>query len=110
MTAEIVIALLGAVAAGALGLWWGERGRRRAAERWAVRGSPDDEAPAATSRVPVREAEDRFLEATEATRKEIVERGMEEARAELKAQGIPVDETRLRKEIERMVDGEDVLE
>jgi len=42
----LALVLCAALAAGALGLWWGERGRRLAAERWAVSGSPLGARPA----------------------------------------------------------------
>jgi hypothetical protein len=93
-----------------LGLYLGERGRRRAAERWAVTGSPDDAAPAATSRVPTREAEDRFLEATDAAKKEAVDRGVVQLMEEARVAGITVDEKQIRRDVEAMMSGEDVLE
>ena len=42
MTYEI-LAFAGWIAAALMaGLWWGERGRRQSAERWAVSGTPDE--------------------------------------------------------------------
>jgi hypothetical protein len=111
LTLEVLMLGLPLAAAGfLLGLYLGERGRRRAAERWAVTGSPDDAAPAATSRVPAREAEDRFLEATEAARKDAVERGVVQLMEEARVAGMTVDEKQIRRDVETMMAGEDVLE
>ncbi len=70
--------ILGALA---FGLYWGERGRRQAAEQYLVSGSPDTTKPRATSMAPAAEAEDRML----AESKEAEEQATERA-----AQGGPV--------------------
>lgn len=97
------------VAALLIGLWWGERGRRRASERYLISGSPDTSAPKAVSMAPAAEAEDRFLrasqEAEEATVKRVADGIMEEA----KAQGIHIDAKKAKADARSMVAGEDVL-
>ena len=109
--AGLLVSMVGWIlAALVLGLWLGERGRRRAAERYAVTGSPDDATPAAVSRAPAQEAEDRFRAAGLAVSQETVDRFFEDAVAQLKAEKIPFDPDQLRREIEsQLMHGEDVL-
>lgn len=59
------------------GLWWGERGRRRAAENWKVAGDPEGKAEAVVT-APSKEAEDRFLEAGLAATEAIVDRMLDD--------------------------------
>lgn len=99
------------VAALMVGLYLGERGRRRAAERWAVTGLPDTGTPPpAVSRVPSAEAEDRFQREAQAYTEEAVERGVQQLLDDAKAAGITVDQKELRRDVERMLSGQDVLD
>lgn len=93
-----------------VGLWWGERGRRQAAERWVVSGSPEEGASGAVSRLPSQEAEDRYIGAMRAAEKETAQRMFVDWRDELRSQGLPVDEKKLRQDVETVLAGEDVLE
>jgi uncharacterized membrane protein YccC len=103
-----------ALAALMTGLWWGERGRRRAAESLRTYGSPTaaDHEPV-TRLLPT--AEERFQQSERASRQaavsqETVERALADARAELDAQGIPYDLAKLRDDIaHHLLWGEDVL-
>lgn len=110
--AETLLAVLGwIVAALMVGLYLGERGRRRAAERWAVTGLPDTGSPPpAVSRVPSEEAEDRFRREAQAFTEEAVERGVAQLLEDAKAAGMTVDQKKLRADVERMLAGEDVLD
>ncbi len=88
-----------------VGLWWGERGRRLAAERLLVHGSPIESAGTPTSgRVP-RDAEDRLEKFSEDT----VERAVSFLRAEAERQGIEgVTDEQLRADALEMLAGRDV--
>ncbi|KKK95116.1 hypothetical protein LCGC14_2676010 [marine sediment metagenome] len=96
----IVAALMG-------GLWWGERGRCRAAERWAITGTPDGK-PKAVSMVPALEAEDRVHASNQEYSEETIERGVEEVMEAAKRQGMPMDEATARREVTALLVGEDV--
>jgi hypothetical protein len=96
----IVAALMG-------GLWWGERGRCRAAERWAIIGTPDG-APKAVSMVPALEAEDRLHASNQEYSEETVKRGVEELMEAAKEQGFPMSEETARREVTALLVGEDV--
>ena len=107
--AVILLAVFSLVAgAFAMGLYFGERGRRKAAERWIVRGSPGEASPA-MSYAPSEEAEDRFEAAGTAYTKEMVQRGVEQLKAEAEAEGLEIDEKQLRRDVETMLSGQDVM-
>lgn len=104
-------ALMAAAVGLALGLWWGERGRRAAAERTATYGTP--EAPRrrrAVSRAPAQEAEDRFFAETAEYKEAAIDQLAEDIMATARAQGISKDKTSARDEAERMLHGVDVFE
>lgn len=84
-----------------VGLWFGERGRRRSAERWAVTGSPHT--PKAVSMAPSKEAEDRFTESVQEYSKETVDRGVKQMMADARTQGIEVSEADIRRDVENML-------
>jgi len=72
-----------------VGLWLGERGRRRAAERLLTFGNPEDGSlKKPVSRAPSGEAEDRFLASATEVSKETVERAVVYLKSEAKRQGI----------------------
>lgn len=96
----IVAALMG-------GLWWGERGRCRAAERWAIIGTPDG-APKAVSMAPAMAAEDRLHASNQEYSEETIERGVKEVMAAAKRQGLPMNEETARREVTQLLVGEDV--
>lgn len=96
----IVAALMG-------GLWWGERGRCRAAERWAITGTPDGK-PKAVSMVPALEAEDRVHASNQEYSEETIERGVKEVMDAAKQQGLPMNEETARREVTALLVGEDV--
>lgn len=98
------------VAALTLGLWWGERGRRRSAERYLVSGTPDTSSRKAVSRLPSQETEDRWRAESDEAQKEAVDRGVAEMMADARAKGITVDPMQLRKDVETMLSGQDVME
>ncbi len=111
VTTAILAALGWIVGALALGLWWGERGRRQSAERLLVTGLPDTGSPPpAVSRVPSGEAEDRFHREAQAYTEEAVDRGVEALLADAKAAGITVDPKEIRRDVEQMLSGSDVLD
>jgi negative regulator of sigma E activity len=97
------------VAALMVGLWLGERGRRKAAEAYLVHGSPTEGPAEPVSRVPV-QAEDRYAQSRLVpVSKETVERFLADAEAQLRAEGIPYDPKQLRHDIEHhLMFGEDV--
>ena len=102
------ILLLGWIVAALMaGLWWGERGRRVAAERWLVSGAPDA-APKAVSMAPSKEAEDRYAESVQEYSKETVDRGVKEMMAQAKLAGVTVSEADIRRDVESMLSGENV--
>ncbi len=107
MNYEILAFVGWIVAALMAGLWWGERGRCRAAERWAIIGTPDG-APKAVSMVPALEAEDRLHASNQEYSEETIERGMEEVMAAAKKQGLPMDQATARREVTALLVGEDV--
>ncbi len=103
-----ILAIVGLVAAALMaGLWFGERGRRVAAERWAVTGSPN--APRAVSMAPSKEAEDRFAESNLEYSKETIDRGVKQLTADAKAAGIDVSEADIRRDVGSMLSGEDAM-
>lgn len=109
MTRDAMIGLLWfgipiAVAAFTLGLWWGERGRRIAAERWVATGSPD--APVAEMVPAPKEAEDRLIEAGQAFEKETIERGVTALLEDAKARGVRLTEDQARKDVRAMLAGD----
>jgi histone H3/H4 len=112
VTIDLLIAAAGWIVAALLvGLWLGERGRRRSAERLLVTGLPDVETPPpAVSRVPSEEAEDRFQREAQAYTDEAVERGTAQLVEDAKAAGITVDRKQIRRDVEKMLSGEDVLD
>jgi hypothetical protein len=91
------------VAALAVGLWLGERGRRRMLERWVASGSPTPP-PRAVVRDQV-EAEDRLLDYEREVSKATVKRMEAAYTAELRARQIPFDPKQLREEIKLMAAG-----
>ncbi len=102
-----ILAIVGLVAAALMaGLWWGERGRRKAAENWVVTGTP--EAPKAVSMAPSKEAEDRFAESVQEYSKESVDRGVAEIMEAAREKGVSISEEDARREVETMFYGEDV--
>ncbi len=104
MMDSVVLGFLGWIfAALMIGLWWGERGRRQAAERYVVFGSPESASAPPSSAVPP-EPEDRWRD----QREEAVEQGVDELRQAYRAQGRPFDEKQLRQEVETMLGGSDV--
>ena len=107
MSAEILYAIGWIAAALAFGLWWGERGRRVAAERWLVSGAPDA-MPKAVSMAPSKEAEDRYAESVQEYSKETVDRGVKEMMAQAKLAGVTVREPDIRRDVESMLSGENV--
>lgn len=110
------VAVAGLVLAALMvGLWWGERGRRIAAERLAVYGTP--QAPLkATSTVPTKthrptqETQDRLEAASTEFSEQAVKSGMEDLRADYLTRGLSVDEERLRREAIQMLSGQDVMD
>lgn len=112
MTACMVaLLIMSVVAAFSLGLYVGERGRRRSVESLLVTGLPDTGSPPpAISRVPSQEAEDRFQRDAQAYTEEAVERGVEQLLDEAKAAGLTVDPKEIRRDVEKMLSGMDVLE
>lgn len=93
-----------------VGLWWGERGRRRTVERWLESGTLDEHAPKAVSRVPAQEMEDRLKATSDEAYHEAVDRGVEQMLADAHAQGYDVDADQIRKDVETMLSGQDVPE
>jgi hypothetical protein len=73
------------IAALAVGLWYGEMQRRRAAERTITYGSPAGSLRKPTSMAPSAEAEDRFLAAVS---EETVVRTAEALKRQAEARGI----------------------
>jgi hypothetical protein len=103
-----LLAFVGWIAAALMaGLWWGERGRCRAAERWAMTGTPD--APKAVSMAPSKEAEDHYAESVLEYSKETEDRGVAEMMAEAKAQDIVLNEADCRRDVRSMLSGESVM-
>jgi hypothetical protein len=110
LTAGLVVALLLAkLAAGVFfGLWWGERGRRLAAERYATTGNPLGpqaqrlaDAPDAEGRALIAgraAAEARFSEAT-------IQKGIVQLQAEAAAAGRPLSPTDARQQALAMLYG-----
>ena len=107
MTPELFAALGWIAAALMAGLWWGERGRCRAAERWAISGTPDE--PKAVSMAPSKEAEDRFQESVLEYSKETEDRGVAELMAEAKDKGIAISEADIRRDVKNMLAGESAM-
>ncbi len=107
MSLDFLAALGWIAAALAIGLWWGERGRRKAAENWVVTGAP--EAPKAVSMAPSKEAEDRFAESVQEYSKESVDRGVQQLMADAKTAGVAISEADARRDVETMLSGEDVM-
>lgn len=106
----MLLELLGWVGAAlCLGLYLGERGRRLSAERYLVTGSPDTRAPKAVSRLPSQEMEDRFRAETDEAYQAAVERGVNALMEEARAKGMVVDAKQIRRDVETMLAGEDVL-
>jgi len=93
--------LVAALAAAALGLWWGERGRRIAAERWAVQGTPDH--PVAKSYHTVPEPETRIAEAVS---EETMERGTKALLDLARGEGVSMTEEQARDHVAFMLEGE----
>lgn len=108
MESAIVQVLGYVLAALMLGLWWGERGRRQAAERYAVTGSPEEGARTAVTRVPP-DPEQRFSASVQEYTNEAVERGVEHLMEQAREQGLHIDRQALRKDVETMLSGQDVL-
>ncbi len=107
MSPDFLAALGWIAAALAIGLWWGERGRRKAAENWAVTGAPD--APKAVSMAPSKEAEDRYAESVLEYSKESVDRGVKQMMADAEAAGVSLNEADARRDVKIMLSGEDAL-
>ena len=114
-TAWFVSTLLGTLgwcaASAMLGLWLGERGRRLAAERLVTFGSPlaPKRAPA-VSQPPAPTAEDRLLAESHAVSEETKDRMFQDFRKyAIDVLGITPDEEQLRKDIELLLSGQDVL-
>lgn len=81
-----------------LGLWWGERGRRLAAERWKVYGTP--EAPqVATVSAPTDAAEGAAPTFSQAA----IDRGAAELEAMMGAEGFNWTKAQYRDEARRML-------
>lgn len=94
-----MIAALGyIVAALVAGLWWGERGRRLAAERWKVQGTP--EKPVARVLPGHTEPEGR-LEAQFS--EETITRGCDNLRTLYTEAGISISEADIRAQVEAML-------
>ena len=111
----LVVALVAAsgwiAAALAAGFWWGERGRRKSVETLLVTGLPEaGTPPPAVSRLPSQEAEDRMQREAQQYTEEAVERGVQQLMADAKAAGLRVDPKDLRRDVEQMLRGNDVLE
>ncbi|KKL62005.1 hypothetical protein LCGC14_2189540 [marine sediment metagenome] len=107
MSYDLLFAIGWIAAALMAGLWWGERGRRVAAERWAITGSPN--APHATSMAPSKEAEDRFAESVLEYSEESVDRGVKQMMADAEAAGVSLNEADARRDVKIMLSGEDAL-
>lgn len=115
MTAgTIVLVLVGylgwILAALMLGLWWGEKGRRHAAERLITFGTPDEGALAKpVSRRPAREAEDRFAEEMAQVSPEVLEKAVTYLKTEAARQGIEgITEEQFQRDALQMLRGESV--
>jgi hypothetical protein len=108
----LIVAFVGWILAALMvGLWLGERGRRAAAERLVVYGSPD--AGAGTqpvSRAPSKEAEDRLRDVEFEFSEETVSRAMADLKVAADAQGLTVSEDQLRNEALRLLGGQSVDE
>jgi len=107
MSPELFAALGWIAAALMAGLWFGERGRRKAAENWVISGAPD--APKAVSMAPSKEAEDRFAESVLEYSKETEDRGVAELMEEARTKGIAVNEADIRRDVRSMLSGESVM-
>ena len=106
MSPELFAALGWIAAALMAGLWFGERGRRKAAENWVISGAPD--APKAVSMAPSKEAEDRCAESVLEYSKETEDRAVADMVAEAKDKGIAISEAELRRDVRSMLSGESV--
>lgn len=90
-----------------IGLWLGERGKRRNAERWATTGHPDGQARA-ESYVPNAEAEDRFIKAGHEAEKQVVDRMMADESLVGPLRKAGMSNKQIRRDLANMVAGNDV--
>lgn len=94
----------------AIGLWWGECGRRRAAERMVTFGTPREDDTQAISRRPAKEAEDRIAAVGSEITEEMVDRVVEDLKKQANAQGIEgVTDEQFREDARLLLAGQDVM-
>jgi hypothetical protein len=101
MILELVTAVSLAVGAGALGLWVGERGRRIAAEKREVYGTPIATPTKGRTLPPATDPEHRAM--TAGFSEETIERGIASIMAEARRQGRPMDPLEARNVVEAML-------
>lgn len=88
------------------GLWWGERGRRIAAERMLETGVPTTRAAISVDRA--KDAEDRVTEENRQYSEDTIERVFKDLKAQAKAEGYEISDDQLRADAERMLAGDNV--